>query len=174
MRVGREVGFFVWCVLFCFDFVPFPVQNNELYVYRLKSQIPTWQIWLHGAINIIALLHDKSRFLVWGVCIYIWRRTLAILLSFSFLCIIWRLGSGKNLGSVGLPPIPGGGGGTQVSTARGAAGGGGGSNPDPVSNRSARKKYTLLQYTLLKTFICIPCCNIAHFGYIPCPIVVLQ
>ena len=31
-------------------------------------------------------------------------------------------------------------------------GGGGGWKPDPVSNRSAHKKYTLSQYTLLKTF----------------------
>ena len=33
----------------------------------------------------------------------------------------------------------------------------GGENPDPVSNRSAHKRYSLSQYTLLKTFICIPC-----------------
>ena len=45
------------------------------------------------------------------------------------------------------------------------AGGGGGSKPDPVSNRSADRKYTLSQYTLLKTFIYIPCCNISHLGY---------
>ena len=37
-------------------------------------------------------------------------------------------------------------------------GGGGGVKPDPVSNRSAHKKYTLSQYTLLKTFIImLPC-----------------
>ena len=70
----------------------------------------------------------------------------------------------------------GGGGYSTFNWVGGAAGGGGGggSKPDPVSNRLAHKKYTLSQYTLLKTFICIPCCNIAHLGYIPCPIVVLQ
>ena len=58
--------------------------------------------------------------------------------------------------------VPGGGGGKGALTAQ--LGRGWGWKPDPVSNRSAHKNYTLSQYTLLKTCICIPCCNIAHLG----------
>ena len=66
-----------------------------------------------------------------------------------------------------MQAVPGGGGGGGYSTFNwvGECRGGGGLKPDPVSNRSAHKKYTLSQYTLLKTFIRIPCCNIAHLGY---------
>ena len=60
-----------------------------------------------------------------------------------------------------LNPGPGGGGHlhrTVTGTCRWWGGGGGGGwKPDPVSNRSVHKKYTLSQYTLLKPFICIPC-----------------
>ena len=65
----------------------------------------------------------------------------------------------------------GGGGGTRLSNGRGVPLGGW--KPDPVLNRSAHEKYsfTLSYYTLQKMFICIPCFNIAHLGYIPCPIV---
>ena len=60
----------------------------------------------------------------------------------------------------------GGGGGTRLlNWIGGAAGGGGGSKPDPVILRSAHEIYTLSQYTLLKTFQCIPCCNIVLLGY---------
>ena len=41
----------------------------------------------------------------------------------------------------------------------------GGPEPDPVILRSAHKKSTLSYCTLLKTFKCIPCCNIAHLEY---------
>ena len=41
----------------------------------------------------------------------------------------------------------------------------GGPEPDPVILRSAHEKSTLSYCTLLKTFKCIPCCNIAHLGY---------
>ena len=56
------------------------------------------------------------------------------------------------------------GGGGALTSQLGRGGAAGGSKPDPVTNRSAHKKYTLSQYTLLKTFICIPCWNIAHLG----------
>ena len=69
--------------------------------------------------------------------------------KYSFICEIELFG--KYSSPPGPPPPPGGGG-THLSTGRG-----GGWKPDPVSNRSAHKKYTLSQYTLLKTFICIPC-----------------
>ena len=45
--------------------------------------------------------------------------------------------------------IPGGGGALDFHL-DGRGGAAGGRKPDPVSNRSARKKYTLSQYTLLK------------------------
>ena len=48
----------------------------------------------------------------------------------------------------------------------------GGSKPDPVSNRSAHKNIHSVTIYRTNTFICIPCCNIAHLEYIPCPIVV--
>ena len=54
-----------------------------------------------------------------------------------------------------IPPPRGGGGGTRLSFGRGGAAGG--RKPDPVTNHSARKKYTLSQYTLLKLSLCIPC-----------------
>ena len=62
--------------------------------------------------------------------------------------------------SVSKPVHPGGGGGH--SPLKWVGGAAGGSKPDPVTNRSVHTKYTLSQYTLLKTSICIPCCNIAH------------
>ena len=47
----------------------------------------------------------------------------------------------------------------------------GGPEPDPVILRSAHEKSTLSYSTLLKTFKCIPCCNIGnllHTSDIPC------
>ena len=69
--------------------------------------------------------------------------------------------------SINIKIPRGGGGGTRLlNWIEGCRwGGGGGSKPDPVIMRSAHEKYTLSQYTLLKTFKCIPCCNIAHLGY---------
>ena len=58
---------------------------------------------------------------------------------------------------------PGGGGHSTSQLDRGVPLGG--SKPDPVILRSAHEKYTLSQYTLLKTFKCIPCCNIVLLGY---------
>ena len=57
----------------------------------------------------------------------------------------------------------GGGGHSNFIWTGGAAGGW---KPDPVSNRSTHKKYTLSQYTLLKTFICIPCTGTDGSSYI--------
>ena len=69
------------------------------------------------------------------------------------------------------PPGGGGGGHSPLNWVGGAAGG---SRPDPVSNRSAHKKYTLSQYTLLKLSLCIYPVAILHTSDIPCPIVVVQ
>ena len=52
----------------------------------------------------------------------------------------------------GQTPPGGGGGGTRLSCGRGVPAAEG-RKPDPVANRSVHKKYTLLQYTLLKKFI---------------------
>ena len=49
--------------------------------------------------------------------------------------------------------------------------GGGGWKPEPVSNRSAHQKYTLSQYTLLKTFICIPCTGTDGLSILLCIII---
>ena len=51
--------------------------------------------------------------------------------------------------------MPGGGGGTRLSFGRGG-GAAGGRKPDPVTNHSARKTYTLSQYTLLKLSYAYP------------------
>ena len=52
--------------------------------------------------------------------------------------------------------MPPGGGGTRLSFGRGGGGAAGGRKPDPVTNHSARKKYTLSQYTLLKLSYAYP------------------
>ena len=64
-----------------------------------------------------------------------------------------------------LEPGRGGGGGGALLNWIGGAAWGGGSKPDPVIMRTGHEKYSLSQYTLLKTFKCIPCCNIVLLGY---------
>ena len=69
---------------------------------------------------------------------------------------------------VSFPSSRGGGGGGVLNSQLGwGCRWGGGSKSDPVPNRSAHTKNTPCHNTLLKTFICIPCCNIAHLGYNP-------
>ena len=58
-----------------------------------------------------------------------------------------------------VPPRGGGGGHSPLKWVGGAAGG---FKTWPCHKPLGTQKYTLSQYTLLKTFICIPCRNISH------------
>ena len=69
--------------------------------------------------------------------------------------MIWTLIDNGFIQKLPVDKIPGGGGGGH-STFIWTGGAAGGRKPDPVTNHSARKKYTLSQYTLLKLSYAYP------------------
>ena len=80
--------------------------------------------------------------------------------------LLLRCGGGPTGGPGNRP----GGGGTRLSFGRGGGVPLGGRKP--VSNRSAHKKYTLSQYTLLKlAYICIPCTGTDGLSILLCIII---